>query len=363
MITSSIRAASASLLLLFAAALSPQEPLKKPAIELWHGDVRRAGLLGDQQDDFNITGHVEPWQELDLLHYRINGGHPVPLAFRAFRRLARDGDFNADLPIGMLAPGRNTITIEAQFRGGRRARRDVTVIRETGSSRLPLFLRWRDVRHIDEAGHAADGEWLITRDGLRTARPGYDRLFLIGERSWRDYEVSTTVTIHSVEKETPPYSGGNGAGLLLRFSGHVAGGPRHFPSGQPKWGYQPFGAIGWLRWNKQLPERAPLLQFYRGDSDQTVEYGSFPVEEGSSVGLRFACRTLADSPDGAGVTEYRFRVWKLPGQEPDGWTWTCVQTSRHALRQGGLALLAHHVDATFGDVFVRPVAADEELKR
>lgn len=350
------RAALIFLAAAFAPALVPQEQRKDPLIRLWHGDLRRVGHLGDLQDDLNIGGHIEAWRELDRLQYRVNGGHPIPLSFRAFRRLARDGDFNADVPIGMLAAGRNTVAIEAWFRDGRSARKDVTVIRQNGSSPLPLQVRWRDVRHIDDAGQAVDGEWLVTAEGLRTARPGYDRLFLIGDRSWRDYEVRTSVTIHSLETETPSYSGGHGVGLILRFAGHVTGGPRHFPSGQPKWGYQPFGAIAWLRWNRQDPARAPVIQFYRGDSDQTAEFGAFSLEAGSTVGLRFACRTLPDTVDGAGVTEYRFRLWRLPAEEPDTWNLTYVQTSRDALRQGGLALLAHHVDATFGDVSVRPVS-------
>ena len=41
--------------------------------------------------------------------------------------------------------------------------------------------------------------------------------------------------------------------------------------------------------------------------------------------------------------------------EPDGWAWTVTQASPHALRRGGLVLLAHHVDATFGDVRVVPL--------
>ncbi len=322
-------------------------------IRIWHGETRHAGRIGDAQDDFNITGHVERWQELDLLSYRVNGGLTVPLAYRAFRRLARDGDFNADVPLGLLRPGRNTVDIEARFRNGATARKQVVVIRESGAAPLPRVIRWRQTGHVDDAGQPVDGEWLLTPQGLRTAQPGYDRIFLIGDRRWRDYEVLTTVTIHTVESDTPPESGGNGVGLLLRFAGHVTGGPRHFPSGQPKWGYQPFGAIGWLRWKKAGRSSAPMIQFYRGDSDQTAEFGSLPAEPGSSFGLRFACRTLADEPGGMGVTEYRFRIWKLPGSEPQQWTWVQVQSSPHALRLGGFALLAHHVDATFGDVEVR----------
>lgn len=332
-----------------------REQQQLPLIRVWHGNLRRVGHLGHLQDDLNIAGHVEKWHDLDRLQYRINGSHAIPLSFREFRRLSRDGDFNADVPIGLLAPGRNTITIEAHFRDGRSARHDITVIRQDGSTPLPFQIRWRDVRHVDDVGQAVDGEWLLTPSGLRTARPGYDRLFLIGERWWRDYEVHTTVTVHALETNTPYYSGGQGVGLILRFAGHVTGGPRHFPSGQPKWGYQPFGALAWLRWSRRDPSRAPLIQFYRGDDDHTAEFGFFPFQVGSPVGLRFACRTLPTDADTAGRTEYRFRVWRLPEKEPENWNLTLVQTSRDALREGGLALIAHHVDATFGDITIRPL--------
>ncbi|MGY8826118.1 MAG: hypothetical protein ACKVJG_19640 [Candidatus Latescibacterota bacterium] len=37
-------------------------------------------------------------------------------------------------------------------------------------------------------------------------------------------------------------------------------------------------------------------------------------------------------------------------REPNVWDWQVEQTSEHALLTGGPVLLAHHVNASFGDV-------------
>ena len=66
------------------------------------------------------------------------------------------------------------------------------------------------------------------------------------------------------------------------------------------------------------------------------------------------CMTLPD--DGTeGVTRYSFKLWKESEIEPTRWNWEVDQKSQHALRKGGVVLLAHHVDATFGDVHIIPI--------
>jgi hypothetical protein len=65
--------------------------------------------------------------------------------------------------------------------------------------------------------------------------------------------------------------------------------------------------------------------------------------------------TLPDAPNGEGVTRYDFKIWKSATAEPATWFWQQVQVSHHALRTGGLALLAHHVDASFGPVQATPL--------
>jgi hypothetical protein len=233
-------------------------------IEVWHGSEQRVGHLGDAQDDFNLLGRIPEVDQLFSLQYGVGDATPVELNFRAYRRLAADGHFNADIPIASLAPGPNRITLEARFADGAVARRVVTVTRMEGASPLPFAIDWAEVSDPQDVGQYVDGEWRQGEHGLRPAHVGYDRLFLIGERDWQDYEVTAEVTLHRVTAETAPSSGGNGLGLIMRFAGHSVGGGARFPVAQPKWGYQPLGAIAWLRWQRGDPDGPAVRQFFGG---------------------------------------------------------------------------------------------------
>lgn len=342
--------------LLLQAASPPDAP-----IEIWHGAQQQVGRHGDPQPDFNVLGHVHDWGNLDTLSWQLNNGLPVPLAFRAYRRLARDGDFNADVPIALLKPGVNTITIQARFRDGTAERRDLTLRRETGSSPLPTVIRWADLEDPQDVGQYVDGRWHANTSGLSVEHPGYDRLFLIGDNTWQDYQVLTSFTIHEVERTTPAWSGPPGVGVILRFAGHVTGGPRHFPSGQPKWGYQPFGAIGWLRWQPRNRDADPWIQYLPGDSLRRTNHGSIPFSPGAKYRIRMEATTLSPpggSPD-RNVTRYQCRIWPAATTEPMDWSWVVVQSSDHALAFGGCALLAHHATVTFGDIQVVPLSSSQ----
>ncbi|MEK7408454.1 MAG: VCBS repeat-containing protein [Acidobacteriota bacterium] len=333
-----------------------------PTIEVWHGERQRVGHLGIAQHDFNLLGHVSEPEAIRSLGYSLNGAPEIPLGFLAFTddlqggrspRLVADGDFNADIPLDSLRPGPNRVVLRATDRLGQSARRIVTLERQLGSCPLPVRIDWSKVRNPQEVGQYVDGQWALGDGGLRTLQVGYDRIFLIGEKDWQDYEVTVPVTIHRVTETTGPRSGSNGLGIVLRFTGHVEGGPRwsRFPHAQPKWGYQPFGAIGFLRWLRGA-HRPPTKQFYPGDRDGGVNYGEFATREGSAYVIKFGCETLADDAGGEGVTRYSFKVWPAGDREPAAWDWQVTQRSKEALRRGAAALLAHHVDATFGNVSV-----------
>jgi len=321
-----------------------------PAFSIWQGDMQRIGHLGDAQKDFNVVGHIEPWQEVTKLDWRLNSRGAKAMTFRAFRRLVSDGDFNADIPISFMVLGTNRVQLTARFRDGRTLERTVLVEKATGSRPLPCHIRWRDLQNVQDAGQVVDGKWGIEGGRLRTLQTGYDRVFLIGERNWRDYQVRSSFVINSLSRETTALSGGNGVGFIFRFCGHVVGGPRQFPAAQPKWGYQPFGAIGWLRWDKGKPDVPPVKQFYAGHNDRELGFGRFPVKPGRVYSVLLACETQPDDPQGRGVTRYSFKIWDAEQPEPAAWDWQRVQTSETALRRGGLALVAHHADVSFGDL-------------
>jgi hypothetical protein len=324
-------------------------------IEIWHGLEQRVGHLGDAQDDFNLLGRVPAPDQLLSLQYSVNGDIPVELNFRAYRRLAADGHFNADILIASLDPGPNTIVLEGRFLDGEVARREVTVTRLSGTSPLPVAIDWAEVAEPQDVGQLVDGEWRLDSQGLRPAHVGYDRLFLIGERDWQDYEVTAEIVVHGVAPETGPVSGGNGVGLIMRFAGHTVGGHARFPIAQPKWGYQPFGAIVWLRWKPGVPEGPAFGQFLGGGDKTKINHDAVEVRTGERYMLKVLAQTLPDDADGQGVTRYAFKVWPATAEEPEAWDWEEVYASRDALRSGAVGLLAHHVDASFGKVTIVPL--------
>jgi hypothetical protein len=271
--------------------------------------------------------------------------------------LAKSGHFNADVPIAALARGANTIELEGRFVDKIVARQVMTLRRLSGSSSLPLHIDWSKVADPQDVGQYVDGRWRLGEHGLRTAHVGYDLLFLLGDRTWQDYEITAAVTVHDVAPDTGPLSGGNGLGFIMRFAGHVVGGPRKFPVAQPKWGYQPVGAHAWLRWERGEPERPVARQFMRGDSTDRTDYGAVEVRTGETYLLKARCQTLPDDAKGRGVTRYAFKLWPAATAEPSSWDWEHVQVSEHALRRGGVALAAHHIDASFGDISVVPLPA------
>ncbi|MEX1239984.1 MAG: hypothetical protein WEB30_09705 [Cyclobacteriaceae bacterium] len=341
-----------------AGAESPR-PGPRLQINNWHGLHQKVGHKGHAQNDFNLIGNVAGFAELDTLTYSLNGTAPVGLniglgKFGDDRRLAAAGDFNADIPVSLLREGRNSIVVKAKGPRGHETSVTVYVEKLEGTYPLPVLIKWTDVGDPQNVGQYVDGKWAIEEGGLRTLQTGYDRVFLIGDTTWQDYEVSVPFTVHRVDTETGPVSGGNGLGLLMRFTGHVNGGPGNFPTGQPKWGYQPFGCIGFLRWEKNEPDGEAFKQFYRGDKNHIENYGTIAIKPGNVYHMRMRCVTLPD--EGVeGVTRYSWKIWQEGETETSAWDWEVVQKSEHALRNGGLVLLAHHVDISFGNVTVEVI--------
>lgn len=342
--------AATAAVLLRSALLTPPAA----ALEVWHGSEQRIGHLGDAQPDFNLMGTASG----SRLTLEINGDEPRELVIASgefgFRRLGAAGHFNADVPISSLREGSNTLVLRAEG-AGPAVSETVILERAAGAGpSLPHEARWSEVENPQDAGQMVDGLWQLEPEGLRSPQPLYDRLFLIGHRGWTDYEVRTSVTVHSVAERTGPKSGPPGLGVIMRFAGHVVDPPR-FPDAQPKWGFQPLGAILWLRWVGGHGTD-PVRQFYRGDRNESQDAAALEgFESGTTYALRARCDTDADDPS---RTRYRMRIWPEGTEEPTAWDLDVVQESETALRAGGVALVAHHVDVTYGDVVVTESSAD-----
>lgn len=326
----------------------PSEPA---ALTVWNGERQSVGRRGVGQPDHNVMGVARG----DRLTYRLNDGEALP-ATRGegrwgFRRLGGDGHFNIEVPIDSLVAGVNRLELIAAGSGDP-VRREVVIERIDGTASLPFATDWSSARSPYEYGQIVDGEWTLEDGGLRSREPLYDRLFLMGDATWRDYQVRTSFVVHGVPAENAPMSGGSGLGVILRFAGHSIDPPR-FPEADPKWGYQPFGAIAWLRWSKTSPGDAPVRQVYRGDRDELEDHAPLA---GFATGVEYALRArCVTDPDDASTTTYRLSVWPSAEAEPEDWDLSYRQSSDAALRAGGCALVAHHVDVTFGDVRVDSV--------
>ncbi len=329
-----------------------------PVLDVWHGLSQKVGHLGNAQDDFNLMGNVSDDGEVTSLVYSLNGGAyktlnigDNPDGFGDGRRLAATGDFNADIPINTLNPGNNQVVLLATDDAGNQTSTSVTIDLQTGSSTLPYEVDWTTVSDPQDVGQYVDGKWMGNTTGVRTERTGYDRLFLIGEKNWADYEVTVPVTVYGTTP-TGPSSGESGFGIIMRFTGHVVGGFRNFPQAQPKWGYQPFGCIGWIRGGNKM-------QYYPGDSDNATNFGNFNLVLGTKYWMKMRAQTLPDNGN-QGVTQYSWKIWADGSPEPASWNWEVQQTSQYALRTGGIALVAHHVDAEFGDITVDSISSQDE---
>ena len=379
-------------LILVLAFVSSCEETPEPEIRIWHGTNQKVGHLGLAQDDFNLMGEFTNSKIVTTLQFQLNDDPYQNLQFgkdpSGGRRLAAENHFNADISIEELNLGENTVSIQALDKYGRAIREVVTLNKLQGDYQLPVQIRWKDIADPQNVVQFVDGEWLKVKNGLRTEHTGYDRMFIVGTKDWQDYEVTVPITINKVDDQTSKVSGGNGVGILMRFTSHVIGGYRNFPVAQPKWGYQPFGAIGWLRWEKGKLQVPPQKQFFAGYSDVQLNHGEFPIRIGGKYIFKVRCETLSEIPKAglvkdkqilieedyiihkAGkrvkqkvaedqqkwVTQYNFKIWNIEDAEPLKWDWQVIQVSTHALQKGGVAFIAHHIDATFGDINIEPIA-------
>jgi CubicO group peptidase (beta-lactamase class C family) len=335
-------------------AVGPQPaPVEAATITVWHGDEHRIGHLGRAQPDFNLLGAVSHPDQLVALTWSLNGGPPQTLDVTPQRRIARRGDFNAEIPLASLPAGRHAVELAARWTGGLTATRAVTLEhRPGGRAPLPWRIRWQEVARLDDVGQATDGHWRITESGLRTVATGYDRVFLIGDASWRDYEVTGTVTFHDLAAVNGRNSGRvRHAGFCLRWQGNSP--VPNLPPGQPKHGLHPRGGITWLTYRDGAP--LPQREFYPGDSEKFRVYAPLALRLGERFRLKTRCVTKPDTADGAGVTEYSLKAWRDGDPEPAAWDYVERQVSATALRTGGVALVAHEADVTFGDLEITPL--------
>ncbi|AQT69444.1 hypothetical protein STSP2_02634 [Anaerohalosphaera lusitana] len=319
------------------------------AIDVWYGKRQEFGQNGTPQRFVNILGSIAEPQTLERLDYAVNGVYQLPLSLgpEDNLRLTSEGDFNAEIPLTVLEPGLNYVTLTAVMSDGSRASDTVTVVyNDQMHPPANYSIDWSEAGSINDAAQVTDGLWELSDQGVTSIVPGYDRCIAVGDMSWQDYEVIVPIKMLSSNHDPNQPGGLPSFGIVMRWTGHVEW--RHHD--QPRIGWKPLGALARFQFRNQEDEPTDGVFQILGHEGNIVATGdAAPLEYNREYIFKMRCKTLATSE-----TEYSFKVWPSDEQEPVHWTMVATEPAT-APQHGSFILLTHHTEVLFGDVTVTPV--------
>ena len=85
-----------------------------------------------------------------------------------------------------------------------------------------------------------------------------------------------------------------------------------------------------------------------GNEGSPAKYTHLPFDFATTYLLKVRAETVTD-----GITRYQVKLWQSGPAEPSSWMSSIDATD--GPQAGTLVLVAHQLDATFGDVQVRPL--------
>jgi hypothetical protein len=322
-----------------------------PDINVWRGTTQSFGDQGVPQRCVNLLGTVSDPDGVAYLSFSLNGGPSQGLSIGPdTRRLARPGDFNAELDVINLSTGNNSVVLTAQDLLGYIS--TITVTLHFGNESawpLPYSIDWGAVTNLRDVVQEVDGAWIFSPDGARPLHMDYDRILAIGDMSWTDYEITVPVTVHTTDPTSFSSSSsvGPGLGLVMRWRGHSDWGTQLGGPWQPVIGWLPQGAT-W--WNEYFSDGSGRLSLSGDNGLKVLD----PTYKQLDFDVTYMTRTRVQSPSsGSGGGIYRFKIWESGTPEPISWLLE-GQENAYDLSSGSLLLVAHHVDATFGNVTIVP---------
>jgi len=315
-----------------------------PVIDVWYNTYQTFGLLGSPQNWVNILGNVRSLNGVQSLTYSLNGGLDMYLSIGPNdTRLASEGDFNVDIATSDLAEGLNTVVVSSTDTSGNTTSESITLDYQTGNVWPGGYtIDWANTTAISDVAQVVDGFWLLDNDSIRSVEPGYDRLIAIGDVAWTDYEVTVPITVYGLTADGYDYpSNGPGVGVGLRWPGHTV-----VDNTQPSIGWYSLGAIGWYRWHYSAGESLVLSGAAGVNSSSTT---SFQLQFGVTYMFKMRVETI---PGQGG--RYWLKIWEMGQTEPALWDLTLLESFDEP-QFGSLLLIAHEVDARFGNVTIVPV--------
>ncbi|MCD4815925.1 MAG: DUF1349 domain-containing protein, partial [Methanosarcinales archaeon] len=318
-----------------------------PQIDLWYGNYQRFGDIGVPQKWVNILGNVHDYSGIASLNYSLNGASAQPLSTGPDGlRLQSSGDFNIEINVNDLTcDSNNSVVIIATDHYGNTRNEEVTVNYSCNNIWPETYsINWSSVASIQDPAQVVNGLWTKEPNSIRPSMIGYDHLVAIGDITWDDYEVTVPITINTpMESAYKP-----NVGIIMRWQGHYDKDGK-----QPRNGWWPLGALGLYIWDSQLNDYS--LQIIGNDWGVIAnDYSAKDLQVGVPYMFKMRAQTIGTN------TLYSLKVWEQAEDEPSEWTISGYGVSGE-LKNGSAMLASHYVNASFGNVTIRPDPFDDPL--
>jgi len=318
-----------------------------PQIDLWYGNYQRFGDIGVPQKWVNILGNVHDYSGIASLNYSLNEASAQPLSTGPDGlRLQSSGDFNIEINVNDLTcDSNNSVVIIATDHYGNTRNEEVTVNYSCNNIWPETYsINWSSVASIQDPAQVVNGLWTKEPNSIRPSMIGYDHLVAIGDITWDDYEVTVPITINTpMESAYKP-----NVGIIMRWQGHYDKDGK-----QPRNGWWPLGALGLYIWDSQLNDYS--LQIIGNDWGVIAnDYSAKDLQENVTYMFKMRAQTIGTN------TLYSLKVWEQAEDEPSEWTISGYGVSGE-LKNGSALLASHYVNASFGNVTIRPDPFDDLL--
>lgn len=309
-----------------------------PTITVWYEQSLRYGQIGNPQTQVNILGNVrDPDGSVSSLSYRLNNGPATAITIGPDGlRLENQGDFNIAINTTVLVNGTNNLLITATDNSGTVQTKTISFSYTRGKTWPQRYTTSWGTGSINDQAQVVDGLWQQSASGVRPQQVGYDRVIAIGDMSWTNYEILVPITVN---QWFPVGTDGGGVGVIARWQGHQGTGT--LPSDWTRIGAYAYYSNRLSKLALRLDGTSPVTQ-------------SFPF----NIGTTYLFKLRAETVGTAG--RYSFKIWEK-GQPEPAWTDSRfanivnVDDTNNDLLQGSMLLVAHRVDATFGNVSVCPL--------
>ncbi|CUH49039.1 hypothetical protein RUA4292_03233 [Ruegeria atlantica] len=313
-------------------------------IDVWYGLTQSFGSPGEGQERINILGNVGV--DVTSMTYSINGGPEQALSVGADGiRLQNEGDFNVDIFYADLdgSATDDIVTLTATLVGGTIVTRDVVIEYEDGAIWDPNYsIDWDAVTNAQDALQIVDGKWSWDGNGIRPVDLGYDRLLVLGDQGWDNYEVNLTIDMHDLQNE-------RGFTFGMLWNGHT---DSRYGDIQPLSGWEPGAAF-----------------FYTNERFKSHSYHEWSEVLGVTDKLRLqedVTYNFTVRVEQTGIYDrlYSLKVWEEGTAEPVGWTLQVEEAFSldEAPATGSLYLNAHYFDVTFGDLTITEITGRDIIQ-